>query len=62
MIRAVCDRVYVLRLGEIVEEGPCDRVFADPSHEYTRTLIDAIPLPTVNPDWLRPTTAAEAAA
>ena len=62
VIRAVCDRVYVLRLGEIVEEGPCDRVFADPRHEYTRTLIDAIPLPAVNPDWLRPTTAAEAAA
>ena len=31
VIRAVCDRVYVLRLGVIVEEGPCDSVFASPS-------------------------------
>ena len=62
VIRAVCDRVYVLRLGEIVEEGPCDTVFAAPMHEYTRALIDAIPLPTVSPDWLRRNTAAEVAA
>jgi len=62
VIRAVCDRVYVLRLGEIVEEGPCETVFAAPAHDYTRALIDAIPLPTVSPDWLRRTAAAEAAA
>ena len=62
VIRAICDRVYVLRLGEIVEEGACDSVFAAPKHAYTRTLIDAIPLPTVNPDWLRRSTAAEVAA
>jgi ABC-type glutathione transport system ATPase component len=62
VIRAVCDRVYVLRLGEIVEEGPCETVFAAPKHEYTRALIDAIPLPTVSPDWLRRNTAAEVAA
>jgi ABC-type dipeptide/oligopeptide/nickel transport system ATPase component len=62
VIRAVCDRVYVLRLGVIVEEGPCESVFASPKHDYTRALIDAIPLPTVSPDWLRRTTAAEVAA
>ena len=62
VIRAVCDRVYVLRLGEIVEEGPCDTVFAAPKHEYTRALIDAIPLPAVSPDWLRRNAAAEVAA
>lgn len=62
VIRAVCDRVYVVRLGEIVEEGPCETVFAAPKHDYTRALIDAIPLPTVSPDWLRRNTAAEVAA
>jgi ABC-type oligopeptide transport system ATPase subunit len=55
VIRTLCDRVYVLRLGEIVEEGPCERIFAAPRHPYTRALIDAIPLPTINPDWLRQT-------
>jgi ABC-type oligopeptide transport system ATPase subunit len=62
VIRAICDRVYVLRLGEIVEEGQCEEVFAAPKHPYTRALIDAIPLPTIDPGWLRRTTAAEASA
>ena len=61
VIRAVCDRVYVLRLGEIVEEGPCEAVFAAPKHPYTRALIDAIPLPAVNPVWLQPAADAEVA-
>ncbi len=62
VIRAVCDRVYVLRLGEIVEEGTCETVFAAPKHSYTRALIDAIPLPKVDRSWLSEPVAAEAAA
>ncbi|MCX5495642.1 ABC transporter ATP-binding protein [Kaistia dalseonensis] len=52
VIRAVCDRVYVMRLGEVVEEGPCDAIFANPRSDYTRLLINAIPLPDIDPDWL----------
>jgi ABC-type microcin C transport system duplicated ATPase subunit YejF len=52
VIRAVCDRVYVLRLGRVVEEGDCERVFAAPKNAYTRALLDAIPLPRVDPGWL----------
>ena len=52
VIRAVCDRVYVMRLGEVVEEGRCETVFAAPKSAYTRLLIDAIPLPVVDPGWL----------
>jgi ABC-type microcin C transport system duplicated ATPase subunit YejF len=59
VVRAVCDRVYVLHSGRIVEEGPCDHVFAAPKDAYTRALLDAIPLPRINPDWLGPTTRAE---
>jgi len=62
VIRAVCDRVYVLRSGRIVEEGLCEQVFASPSHEYTRALLDAIPLPRIDPDWLGRVTVADAAA
>ena len=54
VVRAVCDRVYVMSGGKVVEHGPCDRVFADPQADYTRTLLDAIPLPVPDPDWLRP--------
>jgi ABC-type microcin C transport system duplicated ATPase subunit YejF len=52
VIRAVCDRVYVLRSGRVVEEGSCEDVFTAPKHDYTRALMDAIPLPRIDPDWL----------
>ena len=52
VIRAVCDRVYVLRAGRVVESGHCTQVFAAPSADYTRALIDAIPLPDPDPHWL----------
>jgi ABC-type glutathione transport system ATPase component len=52
VIRAVCDRVCVMRSGKVVEEGPCDQVFAAPKSNYTRALLDAIPLPEIDPDWL----------
>jgi ABC-type glutathione transport system ATPase component len=52
VIRAVCDRVYVLKSGLVVEEGRCEDVFAAPKSRYTRLLIDAIPLPEIDPDWL----------
>lgn len=52
VIRAVCDRVVVMRTGRIVEEGPCGQVFAAPKAAYTRALLDAIPLPDIDPGWL----------
>jgi dipeptide transport system ATP-binding protein len=52
VVRALCDRVYVLSEGRVVEEGRCEDVFAAPRSDYTRTLIDAIPLPVIDPAWL----------
>ena len=52
VIRAVCDRVYVMKSGRVVEEGACEDVFAAPRNRYTRLLIDAIPLPEIDPGWL----------
>jgi ABC-type microcin C transport system duplicated ATPase subunit YejF len=60
VIRAVCDRVYVLQRGRIVEEGFCNHVFDAPSEGYTRALLDAIPLPRIDPDWLYSTDGADA--
>ena len=52
VIRAICNRVFVMRQGEIAEEGNCDAVFAAPRSAYTRSLIDAIPLPVPDAGWL----------
>ncbi|MCY1239626.1 Oligopeptide transport ATP-binding protein OppF [compost metagenome] len=52
VVRAICDYVYVLRFGRVVEEGSCEQVFANPFSNYTRALIDAIPLPEYDPLWL----------
>lgn len=48
LVRRLCDRVAVMYLGAIVEEGPTEAVFADPRHPYTQALIRAIP--DINPD------------
>ena len=42
-VARVCDRVGVMYGGEIVEEGPVRRIFADPRHPYTRGLLDCLP-------------------
>jgi peptide/nickel transport system ATP-binding protein len=52
VVRVLCDRVLVMHRGRIVESGNCERVFADPQHEYTKALLEAIPLPEVEPAWL----------
>jgi ABC-type oligopeptide transport system ATPase subunit len=59
VVRALCDRVLVMRSGEVVESGPCAELFANPTHEYTRSLLDAIPLPEVDRGWADRDPAAE---
>ncbi|ARP95301.1 ABC transporter ATP-binding protein [Bordetella genomosp. 13] len=39
----ICDRIAVMRQGELVELGRATDVFYRPQHEYTRRLIDSIP-------------------
>lgn len=45
VVRHLCDRIAVMYLGKIVEQGAADEVFADPRHPYTQALISAIPVP-----------------
>ncbi|MFM1814970.1 MAG: hypothetical protein RLZ98_1665 [Pseudomonadota bacterium] len=44
-VRYISDRIAVMYLGEIVEYGTAEEVFARPRHPYTRALLDAIPTP-----------------
>jgi len=39
----ICDRIAVMKLGEIVEFGRTEEVFGNPQHDYTKRLLDAIP-------------------
>jgi len=45
VVRAVSDRIAVMQDGRIVETGPADGLYANPSHEYTRALLAAVPVP-----------------
>lgn len=39
----IADTVAVMYEGRIVEHGPVEQVLLDPQHEYTRTLLAAVP-------------------
>ncbi len=43
VVRQLADRVAVMYLGQIVEEGPTEQVLGDPQHPYTRALLEAVP-------------------
>ncbi|MGO4488707.1 ABC transporter ATP-binding protein [Microbacterium sp. 2RAF4] len=45
VVRKVCAETIVMRRGEIVEAGPTERLLENPQHEYTRLLIDSVPVP-----------------
>jgi len=48
VVRYLADRVAVMYLGQIVESGGAERIFADPQHPYTKGLLAA--LPSVDPE------------
>lgn len=55
VVRYLADRVGVMYLGFLVEEGTVDQVFSPPFHPYTETLFAAMP----SPDGQRASTRAE---
>jgi len=42
-VSGLCDRLYVLYAGKLVESGPTADIFENPAHPYTQGLIDSIP-------------------
>ncbi|MBU5100750.1 ABC transporter ATP-binding protein [Staphylococcus aureus] len=45
MVKYVSDRIAVMHFGKIVEIGPAEEIYQNPLHDYTKSLLSAIPQP-----------------
>ena len=52
VVSTLCDYVYVMYLGTIMEQAPVKELFANPLHPYTRGLLSSIPKVKDNPEYL----------
>ncbi|HLT11712.1 MAG TPA: ATP-binding cassette domain-containing protein [Micromonosporaceae bacterium] len=61
LVRVIADRIAVMKRGEIIECNDAATLFADPTHEYSRTLLSAIPAAHPSMRTFRPAPAARVA-
>ena len=47
VVKEIAHHVIVMSRGEVVDSGPTDQVYENPTSDYTRMLIDAIPGGTI---------------
>ncbi|MCR5789372.1 MAG: ABC transporter ATP-binding protein [Lachnospiraceae bacterium] len=52
VVSALCDRVYVMYMGRIMERASTGQLFANPLHPYTRGLLSSLPRIGKNPEYL----------
>jgi oligopeptide/dipeptide ABC transporter ATP-binding protein len=52
VVSTLCDYVYVMYLGSIMEQAPVKELFRHPCHPYTRGLLSSIPSIGDNPEFL----------
>lgn len=53
VVSQLCDRVYVMYMGRIMERASVRQLFSDPGHPYTRGLLSSIPRIGANPEYLK---------
>ena len=49
-VRSIADEVVVMQYGKVVEQGPKDKMFTPPHHQYTDLLLSSVP--EMDPNWL----------
>jgi oligopeptide/dipeptide ABC transporter ATP-binding protein len=54
VVRHLSDRIAVMYLGKIIEEGDANEVYVRPTHPYTAALLSAIPVPDPGRERARP--------
>jgi peptide/nickel transport system ATP-binding protein len=54
VVRHLSDRIAVMYLGQIIEEGDANEVYVRPTHPYTAALLSAIPVPDPGRERARP--------
>jgi len=54
LVRNISNRIAIMYLGKIVEQGPTTQVFAEPAHPYTQMLLSSIPVITKAEETLKP--------
>ena len=45
VVKKISDRTVVMKSGSIVEQGQTAEVIGNPKHEYTQSLLNAVPIP-----------------
>ena len=44
VVKYLCERIIVMHRGQIVEANDTETLFSDPQHEYTRHLLECVPV------------------
>ena len=45
VVKKICDRVLVMQKGALIEQGKTNTVFQNPANQYTKDLLDSVPIP-----------------
>ena len=45
VVNKICDRVVVMHQGKLIEQGETKRIFQHPANQYTKDLLDSVPVP-----------------
>lgn len=43
VVKKICERIYIMYKGQIVEQGSIEKIFSSPEHPYTQALLNSIP-------------------